>query len=134
MMVAFLYCAHLGFMIFSPVMSSKPLALAIQKQFRPGDVIVVNGEYEAGSSINFYSGIQVHILNHVNGNIWYGSLFPDVPPVFETNDSLRKLWNSPARVFLWTEAGDIPVQLLRNPEYSVAQGGGKLVLSNQANH
>jgi len=134
MMIAFLYCAHLGFMIFSPVMSSKPLAQAIEKQFRHGDVIIINGEYEAGSSINFYSGIQVHILNHVNGNIWYGSLFPDVPHVFETNDSFRKLWNSPTRVFFWTEASDIPTQLLTSPEFSVAQGGGKLVLSNQPDH
>jgi len=133
LMIAFLYCAHMGFMLFSPVMSSKPLATAIAREYRPGDVIVVNGEYEAGSSLNFYTGKQVHILNHVNGNIWYGSLFPDVPPVFETNDSFRKLWQSPTRVFFWTEAKDIPAQLLTNPEYAVAQGGGKIVLSNQAN-
>lgn len=131
MMVAFLYCAHLGFMLFSPVMSSKPLALAIASQYRPGDVIVINGEYEAGSSINFYTGEQVHILDHVNGNIWYGSLFPDAPPVFETNDSFKKLWRSPARVFFWTQMADIPTELLTSPEYSVAQGGGKVVLSNQ---
>lgn len=134
MMVAFLYCAHMGFMLFSPVMSSKPLALAIAHEYRPGDVIVINGEYEAGSSINFYTGEQVHILNHVNGNIWYGSLFPDVPPVFETDDSFRKLWQSPTRVFFWTQAEDIPAQRLTSPEYSVAQAGGKVVLSNQPDH
>src|SRR5207248_6387489 len=58
MMVGFLYCAHLGLMIFSPVISSKGLAEAISREYRPGDVIVVNCEYEAGSSINFYTGVQ----------------------------------------------------------------------------
>src|SRR5438067_5210118 len=131
MMVGFLYCAHLGLMIFSPVISSKGLAEAISHEYRPGDVIVINGEYAAGSSINFYTGVQVRILNHVTANLWYGSLFPDAPKIFENDESFRNLWNSPTRVFLWTETNNIPTRLLRNPMYSIAQRGGKLILSNQ---
>ena len=131
MMVGFLYCAHLGLMIFSPVISSKELAQAVSREYKPADVIVINGEYEAGSSINFYTGVQVHILNHVTANLWYGSLFPDAPKIFENDDSFRNLWDSPTRVFLWTQANDIPSRLLRNPMYSIAQRGGKLILSNQ---
>ena len=131
MMVGFLYCAHLGLMIFSPVISSKGLAEAISREYRPGDVIVINGEYESGSSINFYTGVQVRILNHVTANLWYGSLFPDAPKIFENDESFRNLWNSPTRVFLWTQTSDIPTRLLRNPMYSIAQRGGKLILSNQ---
>lgn len=133
MMVGFLYCAHVGFETFSPVLSSKPLAQAIAREYRPGDVIVVNGKYEWSSSVNFYTGIQVHILNHIDGNMWYGSLFPDAPAIFETDQSFRKLWESPSRIFLFSDANAVPAELMRNPIYKVAQGGGKIVLSNQPN-
>jgi len=133
MMVGFLYCAHLGFILFNPVLASKELAMAIEKQYRPGDVIVINGEYESGSTINFYSGVQVHILNQPTANMWYGSLFPDAPKIFETSESFRGLWNSATRVFLWTQADKVPTTLLRNPQYAVAQRGGKIILSNQPN-
>jgi len=73
----------------------------------------------------------VRILNHVTANLWYGSLFPDAPKIFENDESFRNLWNSPTRVFLWTQTNDIPTRLLRNPMYSIAQRGGKLILSNQ---
>jgi hypothetical protein len=131
MMVAMLYCAHLGFIIFNPVLSSKQLAFELKQQYRPGDVFVINGNLEAGSSVPFYSGIQAHVVGP-QSNMWYGSLFPDAPPVYETKDSLLKLWSSNTRMFLFSETEKVPSDL-RNPIFKVAAGGGKVILSNQPN-
>ena len=131
-MVALLACALKGFSIFEPVISSKQLALAVEKQFRPGDVIVINGEYEEGSTMNFYTGRQVHVLKATH-NLWYGSLFPDAPPIFENNESFTRLWHSPTRVFLWTEMDNVPVPVREVISYQVARWGGKVILSNKPN-
>src|SRR5207248_5748413 len=39
MMVALLWCVHAAFITFSPILSSKQLALAIKKHYQAGDVI-----------------------------------------------------------------------------------------------
>lgn len=133
MMVGMLACALQGFTIFEPVISSRQLALAVEKQYRPGDVIVINGEYEEGSTMNFYTGIQVHVLKATH-NLWYGSLFPDAPHIYENEESFTKLWNSQARVFLWTEVDNVPDSLNNMvSRYEVARRGGKMILSNQPN-
>ena len=61
-MVVVLACVHSAFAIFSPILSSKDLALAIQRQYRPGDVIVVIGKYENASALNFYTGVPLRSL------------------------------------------------------------------------
>ena len=133
MMVVVLACALEGFTIFEPVISSKRLALEVERQYHPGDVIVINGEYEEGSTMNFYTGRQVRVLKATH-NLWYGSLFPDAPAIFEDDQSLMRLWNSGTRVFLWTEADNPPAGLRDVISYQVARSGGKLILSNQPNH
>ena len=84
MMVALLACVHSAFVTFSPILSSKQLALAIQKHYRPGDVVVIDGQYHQASSLNFYLPTPVRVLHEPSGNLWYGSKFPDAPRVFET--------------------------------------------------
>jgi len=61
MMVGVLFCVHQSFVIFSPELSSK--AMAIREQYRPGEMIVVNSEYSWGSTLNFYAGAQLHLIN-----------------------------------------------------------------------
>jgi 4-amino-4-deoxy-L-arabinose transferase-like glycosyltransferase len=129
MMVVLLWCAQRGLVVYEPILSSKQLALAIARQYKPGDVIVQNGLYEHASSLTFYTGQQAHLLDHVNGNIWYGSLFPDAPKIFENTESLQRLWHSPTRVFLWTHADSALPPL--GDEYEIARSGGKIILSNQ---
>ena len=53
MMVVLLACVRIAFGIFSPILSSKDLALAIREQYRPGDQIVVIGLYENASTLEF---------------------------------------------------------------------------------
>jgi len=133
MMVVVLACAHQGLVIFEPVLSSKKLAQAIEQRWRPGEMIVINGDYEDGSTLNFYTGVPVHMLNHREADLWYGSQFPDAPRVFEDDASFLRLWSSSTRVYLFTAEDETP-KLLREggaPVYEVARGGGKLILSNR---
>jgi 4-amino-4-deoxy-L-arabinose transferase-like glycosyltransferase len=129
MMVVMLIAAHSALVTFSPVLSSKALADAIGPRLHPVDVVEINGEYEAGSTLGFYLRRQVRILNGRSSDLWYGSLFPDAPRIFDDDASFRELWNGPKRIFLWTPKDHVPV--LPAPAYAIAQSGGKEILSNQ---
>ncbi len=134
MMVVILYSTLQSMVIFEPIITSKPLAVAIRSAYRPGDEIVLNAEYDKGSSVNFYSGLQVRVLNSQTAILWYGSLFPDAPPVHVDHVWLAHQWNEPGRVFLWTEKRYRGLALLGIPQQQVwefASSGDKVVLTNR---
>jgi 4-amino-4-deoxy-L-arabinose transferase-like glycosyltransferase len=147
MTVALLLATHRALEIFSPVLSSKALAQEIERNWQPGAVIEDNGDYEAASSVNFYTHRQIRILNGRCNNIWYGSKFPDAPQIFDDNASFERLWNSNTRVFLLTDAkarpkseatnecpqkDRLPDFLFREPTKAcvIARWGGKLLVRN----
>jgi len=129
MMLVFLVAAHLAFVTFSPVLSSKALADAIRPQLQAGDVVEIHGEYEAGSTLGFYLRRQVRILNGRSSDLWYGSFFSDAPNIFDNDASFQRLWSGPQRIFLWTPMDQVPA--LPGPAYVIAQNGGKEILSNR---
>jgi 4-amino-4-deoxy-L-arabinose transferase-like glycosyltransferase len=130
MMVVLLACVHSSFSTFSPILSSYSLAEAIRRQFRPGDVIVIDGEYHQASTLNFYTGIQVHVLHEPSGNLWYGAKFPDAPHIFETPESLAVLWNGSTTVFLWSDQEE-PKELHGLRFFPLARSGGKFIFTNR---
>jgi 4-amino-4-deoxy-L-arabinose transferase-like glycosyltransferase len=130
MMVALLACVHAAFVTFSPVLSSQQLAAVIEKHYRPGDVVVIDGQYHEASTLNFYLGMPVQVLHAPSGNLWYGSQFPDAPRVFETQASLTHLWGGPHMVFLWTDQDD-PKELNALPHRFLARSGGKSIFTNR---
>jgi len=132
MMIVILLAVHSAFAVFSPILSSKTLAVAIQQHYRRGDVVVVKGLYENASTLNFYTGIHLRSmpLHAPTGNMWYGSKFPDSPPVWETPESFSALWNGSAHVFLWTDQ-ESPAEIQGKPAYVLARSGGKTIFTNQ---
>ena len=132
MMIPVLFAVHIGLVDFAPILSSKALAVVIQQQWQPGDIIVVNGEYEDASSLNFYTHENIHILNNRDkGNVYNGALYPDAPALFEDDASLQQLWGSSHRVFVWTEEEKAKNIERLAPNYEVARSGGKLIMSNR---
>ncbi|GGA71051.1 glycosyl transferase [Edaphobacter acidisoli] len=128
--IGFLVAAHMGLQTFAPVLSSYHLAEAIAPQLHPDDLIVIHGEYEAGSTLGFYlQRNDIHILNGRSSNLWYGSFFPDAPHIFEDNSSIALEWAGVRRVFLWQDLSD-PLPNLPGETYLIAQSGGKEILSN----
>jgi len=132
MMVFVLFAVHQGLVMFSPILSSKNLADAIEQEYRPGDLLVINGTYEDASTLNFYLRQPIHIVNSRDeGNMYYGALFPDAPPIFEDDASLRALWKGPRRIFLWVEDGNVPLFIQQSGAYHLARSGGKMILVNR---
>ena len=135
-MTVILLAAHEGLARFYPILGSKGLAQAIiqaqQATPRADDLILIDGELTAGSTLIFYTGQQVHLINgRVNG-LWYGSFWPDSPAIFETEDSLHQLWASPRRIFLFTYDPAARTRDLApyGPTNTLASEGGKTVLTN----
>ena len=133
MMVFLFYAVHLALGTFSSVLGSKPLATAIHREYHPGDTIVVHGQYSRASSILFYTGVPMHMLNGLVNDLWFGSLFPDCPKVFEDDASFAQLWRGSRRVFLFVpnDRNIDNLKSLGTPYYLVARAGGKSVYSNQ---
>jgi 4-amino-4-deoxy-L-arabinose transferase-like glycosyltransferase len=149
----FLLAAHLGLQIFAPVLTTAQLATAIAPQVQPNDLIIIHGEYEAGSTLGFYlqrpdldlrtqflrplpnTPQFIHILEGRSSNLWYGSFFPDAPKIFETPATLAAKWQGPQRIFLWQSLTAPPNQLptLPGPVYILIKSGGKEILSNRPN-
>ena len=129
MMVALLLAVHSAFVTFSPILSSQKLALTLEQQYRSGDRVVVRGLYENASSMNFYTGIHLLTMHQPTGNMWYGSKFPDAPPVWITAEQFVHLWNTPTRVFLWTDRED-PPELAGQAVHELAHSGGKFIYTN----
>ena len=132
-----LLAVHAGLVRFYPTLGSKQLSesiLQVQRTSpRSSDVILIDGELTSGSTLLFYTQQAVHLVNgRVNGP-WYGSFWPDAPHIFETDDSLRRLWTGPQRLFLLTYHPEdrIPDLSRFGPVHVVASAGGKSVLSNQ---
>ena len=133
MLALFIQCAHMALSVFYPVLGSQPLAAAIQKNLRPGEQIICDGEYANASSVNFYTGQQMLIYNGRITGLWFGSLFPDAPPIFIDEADLARIWGAPQRVYFVT-GDEKKKDLLEKigPAFSLAKAGGKFVFTNRA--
>jgi 4-amino-4-deoxy-L-arabinose transferase-like glycosyltransferase len=132
MMIVFIECVHVSLGVFYPILGSHQFAVALKPLLQPGEKIVMEGEYANASSVRFYTGEQIYVLNgRVNG-LWYGSLFPDSPPIFFDDTQFAQLWSGPARVYLITRDPNKKATLSSvAPAYLLTQSGGRFVLSNR---
>ena len=134
-MVCVLLAAREGLVRFYPILGSKQLALAVDAARQPGDVVMIDGELTAGSTLLFYEkGTEPVLL--VNGRMngpWFGGFWPDAPPIFADEARLDRLWAGPQRVFLLTYHPTLRTEDLRHfgSVVGVASAGGKTVLSNR---
>jgi 4-amino-4-deoxy-L-arabinose transferase-like glycosyltransferase len=132
MMCLFIECAHIALGVFAPVLGSKPLAMAIQRDLLPADQIICDGEYANASSVNFYTGRQMLIFNGRINGLWYGSLFPDAAPIFIDDAQLARAWAGPAKLYFVTGVDDRYAYLNKlGPTYELARAGGKFVYLNR---
>jgi hypothetical protein len=133
MMVVFIQCAHVALGVFAPVLGSKPLADAIQAELQPGEQIVCDGEYANASSVNFYTGEQMLILNGRINGLWYGSLFPDAAPIFIDDAQLARAWVGNKRIYFVTGTEDRRAYLARlGPVHELSRAGGKFLFTNRS--
>jgi 4-amino-4-deoxy-L-arabinose transferase-like glycosyltransferase len=133
MMAGFFYCAHMSLSTFDPYLSSKALAESINNVYKEGEIIIINGEYEGGSSLNFYTRRMVYILNGRSANLEYGSYFEDAPKIFINDDDLAGMWDGSKRVYLFIDSSQLDhvSRMLRGAVYRLAESGGKVILTNR---
>jgi 4-amino-4-deoxy-L-arabinose transferase-like glycosyltransferase len=134
MMGIMFYWAHQSLKVFEPYLSSRALAARILQSFEPDDKIVINGEYESGSTLNFYTGQPVYMLGHRSSNLWYGSYLDGAPTRFFDDDSFREAWAGPGRIYLDTDIDDVAEirRLLGSSGmFELLRSGKKTLLSNR---
>jgi 4-amino-4-deoxy-L-arabinose transferase-like glycosyltransferase len=129
----FIYFAHMALGKFEPYLSSKPLAAAIKQRLAPGDIVVINGEYQGGSSIGFYLPQKVLLLNGRMTGLEFGSYYPDAPPVFIGDAEIAELWRGDRRVFLFTHDNKFEAvrKAVSGEMHRIAAAGEKSVYSNR---
>ena len=130
-MCAVLGSVHMGLQVFYPTLGSQPLAAALNRQWREGDQIVIDGEYSNASSLNFYTHHPLIMLDGRINNLWYGSLYADAPNRFEDNATFDAHWSGPGRIFFVTHSASRTMAWQRSHGGEiVGASGGKFILLN----
>ncbi len=131
-MVIVLLSVHSGLARFYPIIGSKGLAKQVARVVQPADGVWLDGELTSGSTMLFYTRHPLVLVNgRVNGP-WFGSFWPDAPPIFADEAALERAWAGPQRIFLLTYEENRVAGLSRfGPTHVFASSGGKLVLVNR---
>jgi len=132
-MALFLVAAHVALNRFDPYLSSQVLAKRIALQLQPSDAVMIYGDQAYGSSLLFYLRRPIDLVNGRATSMWFGSTYPDAPPIFLDDADLLKAWNSPTRVFLFVPAYQRARvdSLITSQKYAAAETSGKIIYSNR---
>jgi len=134
----FLFAAHLAFARFAPMLSSQNLAAKIQqleagKRISPQTEVLLFGDQSYGSSITFYLGRQVKLVNARSSSMLFGSTFPDVPNVFLSGPQMLSIWGSGERKILFVppEKRAQVDQLLGPNQIVIEEASGKELITDR---
>lgn len=109
----FLVAAHLAFVRFEPVLSSRAMADTVNrivglpdKNAAPGQgaTLLLYGDPAKGSSLIFYTHRQALLVNGRRGSMLWGSYYPDAPKIFLDDRALVDMWGKGPREFLFVPA------------------------------
>lgn len=134
----FLIAAHIALIRFGPMLSSQNLAQTIQQLEENGSVsrnsqILLYGDQSYGSSIPFYLGKVVYLVDGRSTSMLFGSTFPDAPPIFLSHEDLVKQWGTGQRKILFVplERRDVVDRLLGNNKILLAETSGKALFTDR---
>jgi len=131
MMLVFLHAARVGMIGFDSYLSSYPLAQELN-HLPPGQLIVEH--YYPFSSVFFYTNRKGFLFADRRVNLDYGSYAPGAPHVFLNPTEFRSLWLRAGRCYLLapkTSTSRYESLVGAAKLYTVAESGGKLLLTNQ---
>jgi 4-amino-4-deoxy-L-arabinose transferase-like glycosyltransferase len=97
----FLVAAHIAFVRFEPMLSSRAMADTINHLAAPNDRLLLYGDQSDGSSVIFYTGRQALLVDGRRSTLLWGSYYPDAPHIFLSDDDLKALWGTGPRNFLF---------------------------------
>ncbi len=135
----FLFAAHLALARFAPMLSSEQFAAKIEalrreKAIAPGTEVLLYGDQAFGSSIPFYLGEQVDLVEGRSTSMLFGASFQDAPKVFVTAAQLAAEWGKGERKVLFVPAerrGEV-ARLLGARALVLDEMSGKLLVTDRA--
>jgi 4-amino-4-deoxy-L-arabinose transferase-like glycosyltransferase len=134
----FLVAAQIAFARFGAMLSSEGFASRIQtferdRAIAPNTRILLYGDQSNGSSIPFYLGRQVEIVDGRSSSLLFGATFPDTPPVFLSDDDLKAAWAHGPRhiLFVPPEFREHVATLLGPRQIVLDESSGKLLLTDR---
>jgi hypothetical protein len=134
----FLIAAHIALVRFAPMLSSRDFAVAIERMEDTGDIgrnseVMIFGDQAFGSSIPFYLGQHVFLVDGRSTSMLFGSTFLDAPPIFLTHEQLLATWGTGPRKILFVplEQRDAADRLLGTRQIIVAETSGKVLVTDR---
>jgi hypothetical protein len=134
----FLVAAHIAFVRFNPMLSSANFAQTIQTLGRTGQIsadneVLIYGDQAFGSSIPFYLNRRVDLVDGRTTSMYFGSTFPDAPPIFLTSADLLAQWGRGPRKLLFVplERRDDIDHLLGSRQIILQQTSGKSLITDR---
>lgn len=134
----FLIAAHIALLRFAPMLSSADFATSIQslehiRSIAPDTQVMLLGDQAYGSSIPFYLGQRVYLVEGRSTSMLFGSTFPDAPPVFLTSQQLQATWGSGPRKILFVplELRDQADKLLGPRKILLREASGKALFTDR---
>ena len=97
------------------------------------NTVLMYGDQAYGSSIPFYLGRQVELVNGRSTSMLFGSYFPDAPHIFLTNTDLLKVWGTGNRKLLFVplEKRDDVDRILGNHKILLQETSGKALYTDR---
>jgi 4-amino-4-deoxy-L-arabinose transferase-like glycosyltransferase len=137
----FLIAAHVAFARFAPMLSSQSFAEKIQqleatRSIQPNTQIFLYGDQAYGSSIPFYLGRTVSLVDGRSTSMLFGSTFPDAPRLFLTPQDLVNVWGKGERKLLFVplEKRDDVDRLLGDNKILLKESSGKALFTDRPLH
>ena len=135
----FLIAAHIALVRFGPMLSSQNLAAKISDlrtdhSIAPDTEILLYGDQSYGSSIPFYLGQQVALVEGRSSSMIFGSSFPDAPHIFLTNEDLLDHWGTGPRKLLFVpleRRDDLDRILPTTRQFVLAETSGKALITDR---
>ena len=134
----FLIAAHIALIRFAPMLSSRDFATTIQHleadhSIAPDSEVLLFGDQAYGSSIPFYLGQHVSLVDGRSTSMLFGSLFPDAPHIFLTSQDLLAQWGHGPRKILFVplEKRDDVDKLLGPHQILLHETSGKALLTDR---
>ncbi|MHB8303189.1 MAG: ArnT family glycosyltransferase [Acidobacteriaceae bacterium] len=129
----FLVAAHIAFVRFGPMLSSRSMADTINSLATPNDVLMLYGDQSYGSSIIFYTQRRALLVHSRSTSMLWGADYPDAPRIFLDDAQLLSQWGRGPRKFLFVPPDDRPhvEQLLGRRSYLVQELSDKELLTDR---
>jgi hypothetical protein len=120
------------------MLSSRDFASTIQEleashSIAADSQVLLYGDQAYGSSIPFYLGHHVSLVDGRSTSMLFGSLFPDAPHIFLTQDELLAQWaHGPRKIlFVPLEKRDAVDHLLGPNQILLKETSGKALLTDR---